>query len=38
MLHLRATDPRISIRPDGISVIRIPGERTTQPNDGEIIQ
>lgn len=38
MLHLRATDPRISIRPDGISVIRIPSERTTQLNKEEIIQ
>lgn len=38
MLHLRVTDPRISIRPDGISVIRIPGERTTQSNDEKIIQ
>lgn len=38
MLHLRATDPRISIRPDGISVIRIPGERMSRPNDGVVIQ
>lgn len=33
LLHLRATDPRICIRPDGISVMRIPGELEVPPTN-----
>lgn len=27
LLHLRAVNPKITLRPDGISVVRLPGER-----------
>ena len=27
LLHLRAANPKITLRPDGISVVRVPGER-----------
>ena len=38
MLHLRATNPGITLRPDGISVVRVPGERMVQPDDEAVIQ
>lgn len=38
LLHLRATNPGISLRPDGISVMRVPGERMLRPDDEITIQ
>lgn len=38
LLHLRATNPKITLRPDGISVVRVPGGQVIPAADKKTIQ